>query len=220
VTEDGPPLGNRWPLFGIRLTCGDVSLQPPQERDLERLVEIMPDDVEQDPDSVLLAGLDPRANRQRLLLRAYWKSWADWSIESWCLNFRVEHKGRVVGMQALEAEHFPDLRTVDSWSWLEPDRRSRGIGTAMRTAILGLAFDHLGALAAVSSAREDNLASLGVSHRIGYMDNGVSASRSPSGPCTLHHVRLTREGWQASGRSSSVSVSGLEGCGPYFGLDL
>jgi RimJ/RimL family protein N-acetyltransferase len=103
---------------------------------------------------------------------------------------------------------------------LAQSARGAGIGTLMRTAVLALAFDHLGAQAAVSSAREDNAASLGVSRRLGYRDNGVSRSRSPTGPCTLVHLRLTREDWIASGRGNLVSVAGLDRCAPYFGVDL
>jgi RimJ/RimL family protein N-acetyltransferase len=209
-----------WPLFGLRLSCGEVSLQPVCEADLDELAGMLPDDYEHDPASVLLPELDLDANRRRLLRQTYWRAWGTWSVDSWKLPFRVAHDGRLVGVQALEADHFPDLRTVDSSSWLDSDCRRRGIGTAMRTAILALAFDHLGAQAAVTSARHDNLASLGVSRRLGYRDNGVSMTRSPTGPCQLRHMRLTRDDWVASSWGDSVTLTGIEPCAPYFGIDL
>jgi RimJ/RimL family protein N-acetyltransferase len=90
----------------------------------------------------------------------------------------------------------------------------------MRTAVLSLAFDHLGAHAAVSSARVDNVASLGVSRSIGYLDNGISEVRQPSSPtgrCTLQHVRLTRESWLASSLGARVAVSGVADGAAWFG---
>lgn len=82
----------------------------------------------------------------------------------------MEHQGVAVGVQSLEADDFLALRTVGSGSWLVRSVRGRGIGVAMRTAVLGLALDHLGALAAITSARRDNRASLGVSEHLGYRD--------------------------------------------------
>lgn len=117
----------------------------------------------------------------------------------------------------LEAEHFPALRTVDSGSWLARTARGRGLGVAMRMAVLGLAFDHLGALAAVTSARSDNAASLGVSRRIGYAFNGVSLNDSGRGLVELSHMRLTEKDWQAHGHGREVAVDGYEPCRPWFG---
>ncbi len=122
-------------------------------------------------------------------------------------------------MQSLEAVQFLDLRTVDSGSWLIAAARGRGIGVAMRQAVLVLAFDHLGARAAVSSARADNEASLAVSRRLGYRDNGVSLNAGDRGIVELRHMRLTMEEWKASGRSRQVEVPGLEPCLSWFGLD-
>ena len=89
----------------------------------------------------------------------------------------------------------------------------------MRVAILGLAFDHLGAQAAITSARIENAASLGVSRHIGYRDNGVSTSRSPTGLCQLQHMRLTRAQWRDASLGDSVTVTGLSGCALDFGLE-
>ena len=113
--------------------------------------------------------------------------------------------GRVVGVQALEGEQFPLLRTVDSFSWLAADVRGRGLANLMRIGVLALAFDHLGAEVAVSSARTDNAPSLAVSYRMGYVDNGLSRTNTPTGPFELQHVRLTREAWRAAGRTAEVA---------------
>jgi RimJ/RimL family protein N-acetyltransferase len=134
------------------------------------------------------------------------------------LNFVVELDGVVVGVQSLEAEDFLAVRTVDSGSWLVRSARGRGVGVAMRMAVLGLAFGHLDALAAVSSARRDNGASLGVSRHLGYRENGVSLNASGSGLVELQHMRLTAEDWHASDRRRHVLVTGFEPCLPWFGL--
>jgi len=208
-----------WPLFDLRLTCKNTHLRPVRESDLSELAQILPDDFEHHPNSNFWPGLDLASNRRRLMFQGYWRNLGAWSVESWDLTFCVFYEGLLVGVQSLEAEQFTELRTVDSGSWLATSVRGIGIGTSMRTAVLGLAFDHLGAQEAITSARLDNAASLGVSRRIGYRDNGVSTGRSSSGPCLLQHMRLTRAQWQESSLGDSVLVTGLSGCALCFGLE-
>jgi RimJ/RimL family protein N-acetyltransferase len=206
-----------WPLFGLRLRCRDVALRSVREEDLPHLARILPDDYELNPRAELLSGLDRQQNRQRILCQDYWRALGTWSPSAWCLNFAVEYGGEVVGVQALEANDFAAVRTVDSASWLIGPVRGRGIGVAMRTAVLALAFDHLGAWAAITSARTDNGPSLGVSRRIGYSANGVSLNASHDGAIVLTHLRLTADAWRASGLGREVSVEGLGPCLPWFG---
>ncbi len=206
-----------WPLFDLRLRFDEVVLRAVREADLAHLAAVQPDDYEHDPRAEMLDGLDLRPNRARLMHQRYWRSLGSWSSTLWCLDFAVEYQGSVVGMQSLEANDFPTLRTVDSGSWLIRSVRGRGVGVAMRSAVLGLAFDHLGAFAAITSARQDNAASLGVSRRIGYTDNGVSLNHSGQGLVELQHLRLTARDWRASGRGSRATVQGLDPCRPWFG---
>jgi RimJ/RimL family protein N-acetyltransferase len=205
-----------WPFFDLRIRSGDVLLRGVTDADLEGLLDALPDDLEMDPRWEPLPGLGAAADRRRHLTSEIWKHRGAWSRDSWCLDLVVEVDGRPVGVQALEGDEFPLLRTVDSYSWLASEVRGRGLATAMRTGVLALAFDHLGADVAVSSAVPDNLPSLAVSRRLGYVDNGVSRTNSPSGMTELQHVRLTREAWRDGGRSAEVT--GVERCLPWFGL--
>ena len=215
---DGEAPARDWPLFGLRLRCGSTILRLVRERDLPQLAAVQPLDFEHDPRVEALPGQDVDEHRRRLVYQGYWHSLGTWSPSSWCLDFAVEHGGSVVGVQSLEGEHFLELRTVDSTSWLVHDVRGRGVGIAMRSAVLGLAFDHLGATAAVTSARIDNAASLGVSRHLGYRDNGVSLSASGAGPVQLVHMRLTADDWRATARGRQVTVRGLDACLPWFGI--
>jgi RimJ/RimL family protein N-acetyltransferase len=205
-----------WPFFDLRITCGDVLLRGATDADLEVLENVLPDDLEMNPANERFAMVTPEADRRRQLVGEVWKHRGTWSPDSWCLDLAVEVDGDVVGVQALEGEQFPLLRTVDSFSWLSSEVRGRGLANLMRTGVLALAFEHLGAEVAVSSARTDNTPSLAVSYRMGYVENGLSRTNTPSGPFELQHVRLTREAWRDGGRSAEIS--GVEACLPWFGI--
>lgn len=205
-----------WPFFDLRVTCDEVLLRGVTDADLEILVSVIPDDLEMNPANEQFATLSRDADRRRQLVGETWKHRGTWSPDSWCLDLAVEVQGRVVGVQALEGEQFSQLRTVDSFSWLSSEVRGRGLANLMRTGVLALAFDHLGAEAAISSARTDNAPSLAVSYRMGYVDNGITRTVTPTGPFELQHVRLTRDAWRAGGRTAEVA--GLEPCLSWFGL--
>jgi len=205
-----------WPLFDLRVRLGPVLLRPVTDADLAALAALLPDDVELDPRAEQFPGLEDSRDRQRRFVQGVWHSRGSWSPRSWCLDLGVEAEGELVGLQSLEGDDFGALRTVDSASWLVVAARGRGIGTSMRAAALGLAFDHLGAVAAITSAVLDNHASLGVSRRLGYVDNGRSRISTGTGVAELQHLRLTADTWRAAGHR--VEVTGVEPCLRWFGV--
>jgi RimJ/RimL family protein N-acetyltransferase len=107
---------------------------------------------------------------------------------------------------------------VDTSSWLLAPVRGTGVGKAMRRAVLALAFDHLGAQAAITSAWHDNYASLGVSRSLGYRPNGESFLARGDGVDTLVHLRMTLDDWRAGGGAADVTVTGVRPALPLFGL--
>jgi RimJ/RimL family protein N-acetyltransferase len=205
-----------WPFFDLRIGSGDVLLRGIADSDIKALLAALPADLELDPRMETFAGLPEVRDRERRFVAGLWRHRGQWSPTSWCLDLLVEHDGVVVGIQTLEGEDFPTLRTVDSASWLATDVRGRGLGTSMRTGIMALAFDHLGAEAAVTSAEHSNAASLGVSRRLGYVDNGLGRVHGAYGAVDLQYLRLTREAWRATGRTAEVT--GVAECLPWFGI--
>jgi RimJ/RimL family protein N-acetyltransferase len=205
-----------WPFFDLRITSGEILLRGVSDADLEPLLAALPADLELDPRMETFAGLSGVRDRERRFVAGLWRHRGQWSPTSWCLDLVVEHDGAVVGIQSLEGDDFPALRTVDSASWLTPGVRGQGVGTAMRAGILGLAFEHLGAELAVTSAEHTNAASLGVSRRLGYADTGVGRVHGASGAVDLQYLRLTREAWIEAGHT--IEVTGVEACLPWFGI--
>jgi RimJ/RimL family protein N-acetyltransferase len=209
-----------WPLTQLRLTIGELTLRPVTEADLDLLGALLPDDVELDPDAPRPFGRAGRDERALVIRQEYWRHLGAWRPQAWRLPLIVFRGGIPVGLQELEGkDDFVQSRTVDSSSWLIESARGRGLGKAMRTAVLTLAFDGLDAAAAVTEAWLDNVASLGVSRSLGYVDDGER--QHPRGDRTdvMVGLRLDRKAWHALPRPR-VRIEGLEGCQHLFGAAL
>lgn len=108
-------------------------------------------------------------------------------------------------------------RQAETGSWLGLPYQGQGFGTEMRAAALHLAFAGLGARYAVSAAMTDNPRSLGVSRRLGYLDDGLETDVVRGAPVTLRRLRLDRARWEAH-RNVDVTVEGLDACRAEFGV--
>jgi RimJ/RimL family protein N-acetyltransferase len=214
---DSPPT---WPLTGLRLHTGELTLRPVTETDLHLLGALLPDDVELDPSAPRPFGLTGRAERAVVLRQEYWRHLGAWTPSAWRLPLLVLLSGEPVGFQELEGkDDFLVRRIVDSSSWLIKSARGRGIGRAMRSAILALAFEGLGAEAAVTEAWHDNAASLGVSRALGYVDDGTRDHPRSAGTDRMVGLRLDRAAWHARPRPP-VRIEGLDACRHLFGVAL
>jgi len=208
-----------WPLFDLRLASPDLTLRPMTEADLVTMADLLPDDVEQDPAATRFAVGGDRLSRGMVTHQDYWRACGNWRPQAWRLGFVVSAAGQIIGVQELEGNDFPVLRTVDTSSFLVEAARGRGYGKQMRRTVLALAFGPLGSQAAITSAWQDNHASLGVSAAVGYRWHGEHFHPSGDGVDVMVHMRLTSAGWLASGGASGVQVSGFDACRPLFGLE-
>ena len=206
-----------WPLLDLRLTSGDLELTPLVEADLAEVVRLLPADLELSPTATRFA-VDERTHRGVVVHQEYWRSYGTWSTQAWRFHLAVRRDGELLGLQELEGNEFPTLRTVDTSSWLVESARGAGIGKAIRRAVLALSCDHLGAQAAVTSAWHDNHASLGVSRSLGYRPNGESLLARGDGVDTLVHLRMTLDDWRSAGGAPDVTVTGVPEALSLFGL--
>jgi RimJ/RimL family protein N-acetyltransferase len=159
------------------------------------------------------------SSKRNLASYQWWLgSRARWSVDDWVLTLGVWEAAKPVGFQDVRAERFPVFRTVHTGSWLGQPSQGRGIGKLMRQAVLGLAFDHLGARVAETSAFLDNHASNHVSLGVGYEKNGLGELAPHGVPRPTQNFRMTLDGWRARPRPE-IRVEGLERCRSLFGLD-
>jgi RimJ/RimL family protein N-acetyltransferase len=208
-----------WPLAQLRLRTPRLELRLPTGDDLSALADLAALGVHDplvQPFTVPWTDVSP-ADRARSTLQYQWRQWGEWRPERWALDLAVVHDGTVVGSQGISAADFAVLRQVSTGSWLGLPHQGKGIGTEMRAAVLHLAFAGLGAVDAVSAAFTDNPASLRVSRKLGYSDDGIQRQVSRGKPAIVQRLRLDRETWQAH-QAFPVRIEGLQPCLPMFGL--
>jgi RimJ/RimL family protein N-acetyltransferase len=207
-----------WPLFDLRVRTPRLEIRPPTDDLLSRLVDVTDGGIH-DPATMPFMHPwtdDPVPQRHRDSMQWWWTQRAIWRPDAWNLTGAVLVDGEPVGVQDVQAKNFAELRTVKTGSWLGRAFQGRGLGKEMRSAMLHLAFEGLGALAAHSGAFHDNAASLATSRSLGYEPNGEELMVRRGRPDRMLHLRLTREAWLAH-RRDDIEIEGLEGCLDMFG---
>jgi RimJ/RimL family protein N-acetyltransferase len=211
-----------WPLFGLRLRCAGVELRLPDDDDLAALADLARQPVHDPatmPFSVPWTDAPPE-ERAAATLRWHWRCRGEWRPESWRLELVAVRGGEVVGTQGLHGADFGVTGEVVSGSWVGGRFQGKGVATAMRTAMLGLAFDGLGARAARSAAFVDNPASLRVSEKLGYRHDGTETLARRGQAAEQVRLVLTRGEWEAgAGGRATVEIEGVEACRSLFGLE-
>lgn len=156
--------------------------------------------------------------RVRRWMQSVWRGRGTVRPDAWRLYFVVIVDDEPVGQQDLTGSEFDAFGTVESTSWVSSDVRRRGIGTEMRSAILHLAFDGLGAAEAHSEGALDNAGSNAVSERLGYERNGMAWATHQDKPVLGQRWRLDRNQWEQR-RRDDILMSGVAECRQALGME-
>jgi RimJ/RimL family protein N-acetyltransferase len=212
--------GHPWPIYDLRLSSERLELRLPTDNELLELLDIALAGIHDPSEQPFGIGWTdaPSPRLEHSFLQFHWGSRANWTPNDWTLNLGVWADGRLVGTQDIHAKEFATLRSVATGSWLGRPFQGQGIGKEMRNAVLALAFDHLGARWATSSAFRENVASLGVSRALGYTDDGLDLAAPRGEARLLLRNRMSAEIWRSRQRPI-VDVQGLDRCLGLFGAE-
>jgi RimJ/RimL family protein N-acetyltransferase len=207
-----------WPLFALRLRSERLVLRLPTDDDLVDLLAVAKAGIH--PPGEMPFGVAwstaPSPAFEYGFMAHHWEKRAAWSPDDWWLNLLVERDGAPIGSQTIHASRFAVARTVDTGSWLGRAFQGQGYGKEMRAAVVGFAFDGLGARVAETEAFLDNAASNGVSRSLGYAENG-RGSLAPEGVAReTQRFRMTADDWHSRLRPA-LTIQGLDACRAMFG---
>lgn len=208
-----------WPPFELQLSTPRLRLRVIRDDDLPAMVDAALSGIHP-PEAMPFSHpwtQAPAAELPTNTAQHVWRARAGMSKDHWSLQLGVWHEDEFIGCQDLGANNFHTLKTVVTGSWLRQSAQGRGLGKEMRSAALSYAFDYLGADVAESEAASWNSASLGVSHSLGYTDNGILRhSWIPDELTQAQQLRLTpkafvRPAW-------TLAVTGSEPTTAYLGV--
>lgn len=208
-----------WPLRHLALRTPRLTLRPDDDRGLYALAALALRGVhppERMPFAYPWTDQLP-GDLVRGTLQHHWEARSRLHPADWRINFLVWRQGMVIGSQGLSGTEFAITREVSTGSWLGMAYQGQGYGTEMRAAVLLLAFDHLGAATACSGAFADNPASLRVSEKLGYHQEGTNIQvrrgrRATEIRLVLSAEHFVRPEW-------SLEVEGLDGCRALLGIE-
>lgn len=197
------------PASTVCISVGGAQLRPPSDSQLATLARAAatPEAVLPSAQTHFVKWIDGRTpdeiERQRI---ARVRSNRDLSGPGWTLDFAVLVDGRPVGLQSISGfPPWPRRRIVGTTSWLVADAQRRGLGTAMRAAVLELAFVPLQAERAKSWALEENVASAAVSTKLGYRKVGSETFPENGRMLTEFVYELSAATWMSSAQRQRFS---------------
>jgi RimJ/RimL family protein N-acetyltransferase len=212
-------LADIWPPFGLRVTDGALEMHPVTDDDIPELVDLVRAGIH-DPSRMPFAMPWTDAPPDRIgsnTAAYYWEMRAAFGPQAWTLDLAVRVAGELVGVQGIHTRDYLVTRTGETGSWLVRSRQGQGIGTRMRRAVCALLFDHLDAVEITSGAFTDNPASLAVSRKVGYVDNGtVRMQRRPGEVAYNRKLLLTPDRFV---RGEPIQVEGVPALRRFVGLD-
>ena len=206
-----------YPVLGLTITAGSLELRGLSDDDIAALGALAQRGVHA-PERMPFyhPWTDaPSAEIPLGMAQYHWSQRARFSPAAWSLELGVWVDGELVGCQGFGTTDYLVTRTGETGSWLGIEHQGRGIGTRMRQAICAFAFDHLKAAEITSGAFLDNPASIAVSHKVGYIDNGISRKKRRDAVAEHLALRLTPETFV---RGEPITVEGLEPVRRLIGL--
>jgi RimJ/RimL family protein N-acetyltransferase/N-acetylglutamate synthase-like GNAT family acetyltransferase len=207
------------PLTGLRLQTPRLELRLGTRSELRQLAELARAGIHPREEMPFAVAWTDNAASPRFVddfVRFHEDTLGRWNRGRWTLNLLAFHDGRVVGTQSIGATQFRRRQTVETGSWLGQAWQRQGLGTEMRAAVLELAFRGLRAEVATSGALAGNEASLAVSRKLGYVDDGTGYLAPRGVRVREQKLRRARRGWRSP---VPVEIDGLEAVRSLFGAD-
>lgn len=213
-------LADLYPTYGLRIRTSRLELRLPNDVEVAELAAVAGRGVHPPSERPFLTPwTDGSAeDRARSVLRGHWGRLSDWAADDWALGmgvFAAAHEP--LGMVTLRARDFSVVREVRTTSWLGLQHQGQGFGTEARRGLLKLAFDHLGAEAALSEVFQDNVASQAVSRKLGYVADGISRDARGTEALVSDRLRLWRSVWRERDHPE-VLIEGIDASAAFFGV--
>jgi RimJ/RimL family protein N-acetyltransferase len=205
-----------WPLFVLRIATPRLELRLPLGEEIVALARAAARGIQPPGEPRFQAEwlYQPSPRVERGLIQLLYGDITRWSPDDWSLGLAAFVDGQPIGLQHVFSKSFAQTRGFGSGVWIGREFQGRGYGTELGRAVLKLGFD---GQEAYIGAWSDNLASIRVMEKLGYVYNGQYLQLR-DGECVRdRRMRLPRESWRSE-EHADIVIEGLASCLELFGL--
>lgn len=186
-------------LLTLSLQTPRLFLHIPNDTEIKQLAQITVDGI-QDPErphyqieNWYSGSLNDRENYLKSLVH---NQLYNWNKNDWQLPLVVIWENKPIGLITLYAKDFPITRGFGCGYWLGRTYHNQGLGTEMLEAGLALAFESLNAKEAYLGAWADNVISLHLMEKLGFVFNGEYWMVRQGQAVKDKRMRLPKENWK------------------------
>jgi RimJ/RimL family protein N-acetyltransferase len=198
-------------LFRLTLKTSRLVLRVPTEEEIEGLAQVAANGIQKPGESHfhddrLYGSFE---DIKKFLLEEIQKRATECDKEDWQLPFAIFYEGKPVGMVTMYSKQFYIAKGFGVSYWIGLPFQRKRIGTETVRTVLSLGFDGLGAREAYGGAWSDNIPSLRVMEKLGFIFNGEYWMVRQGKAVKDKRMRLPKEHWI---KPNDILIEGLESC--------
>ncbi len=197
-------------LYEITIKTPKLELRLPNSSDAEELAQVLTNGIQKENEPHFmeenLYGKSVEDNT-KWLREFIGKSIKEWNKEDWHIPFAVFYKGKVIGLVTMFSHNFPITQGYGISYWIGLQYQGHGLGTEAFQALLFFGFVGLGAQEAYAGAYSDNIPSLHLMEKLGFVFNGEYWMARQGKAIKDRRMRLPKENWI---KPTNINIGGLE----------
>lgn len=198
------------PLYNIAIKTPRLELRVPRQNEIEKLAQILTNGIQKADEPHFmedkLYGKSLEENTKGLQ-EFIDKGMNEWDKEDWHLPFAVFYEGKPIGLVTMFSHNFPITRGFGVSYWIGLSFQGKGLGTEAFQGVLSFGFDGLDAQEAYAGAYSDNIPSLHLMEKLGFVFNGEYWMARQGKAVKDRRMRLPRENWK---NPTNINIEGFE----------
>lgn len=208
---------NAQSLYQITVTTPRLVLRIPKEhKEFTELGQILANGIQKGDqphfmdESLYGKSAEEHAKDQQIFVE---KSVHEWNNNNWHIPFAIFYDSKAIGLITMFAHDFPIAKGFGCSYWIGLPYQGKGLGTESFQAVLSFGFDRLDAQEAYAGAWSDNIASLRLMEKLGFVFNGEYWMARNGQAIKDKRMRLPKEQWK---NPENSSIEGLQGSEELF----
>lgn len=198
-------------LKKIVITTSRLILRIPTNEEIVALGEVLAEGIQKPGEPFFqdqrLYNKNPE-EAEKLLDEIVLDNLKTWEKEDWHIPFAIFYGNNPIGLITMYSKDFLVTRGFGASYWIGLPYQGKGFGTEALQGVLSLGFDGLEAREAYCGAWSDNVASLHIMEKLGFIPNGEYWMVKQGQAVKDKRMKLSKENWS---QPSTIHISHFDG---------